>query len=179
METDTLRDILLRLLPPLIGLETVTLRDTLLRLLTLLLGLETETLRVTLPRLPPPLLDLYTLVELPPLREPDRTLRLELPPERGLDLGELTRDFGAREGADLDGRLRLTLRDGGLLFLAAGRLDLLLDLPPPEDFEPPLEPFLANAGSVNNTSPKTITTNESNILFIFFCETMTALLSAN
>ena len=161
-------------------METVTLRETLLRLLTLLLGLETDTLRVTLPRLPPPLLDLYTLIELPPLRVPDRTLRLELlPRERGLDLGELARDFGAREGADLDDRLRLTLRDGGLLFFAAGRLDLLLDLPPPDDFPPPLEPFLANTGSVNNTSPKAITTNVSNILFIFFCETITALLSPN
>lgn len=144
--------------------------------------METETLRVTLPRLPPLLLDLYTLVELPLLRVPDRTLRLELLPRelrRGLDLGELARDFGAREGADLVDRLRLTLRDGGLLFFAAGRLDLLLDLLPPDDFPPPLEPFLANAGSVNNTSPKTITTNVSNILFICFCEIMIALLSPN
>jgi hypothetical protein len=151
----------------LLGLDTETLRETLLRLAPLLLGLDTETVRVTLPRLEPPLLDLYTLVELPLLRVPDRTLRLELPLERGLDLGELARDFGAREGADLDGRLRLALRDDELL-LAAGRLALLLDLPPPDDLEPPFEPFLANAGSVNKTSPKTITTNESNILFIFF-----------
>ena len=130
--------------------------------------METDTLRVTLPRLDPLLLDLYTLVELPLLRVPDRTLRLELPLERGLDLGELARDFVAREGEDLDGRLRLTLRDDELLAFAAGCLDLLLDFPLRDDFEPPLEPFLANAGSVNNTSPKAITTNESNILFIFF-----------
>jgi hypothetical protein len=151
----------------------------------LLCGFATWTLRVTLLRrvvvlLRPLLVGRYAFGEL--LRETE-LLRLGALLRVGL-LRVTERLLLDLEGAleDRDERL-LELRDGELLDLEDDPLERLLlarlglDLPPPDDFDPPPRDPFANNGAAESATARAIATRAILVFVVVFGETMTALLS--